>query len=311
MTKEQNMKFKKWLAVGAILPALLLTGCFGGGNGEPKPNPTDTTTQPTPKPTDIPTGPDGVYVASSPEELRGYAMTPEVDIITQKYGNIIEFDDTQAHNTQFQVYAAIWTVDQYINKTLDNGYFIANWWGEKDNYSQAGLNDVTKYTKAEAKQSFTAYAATLSNTPGDVKARDWLSNRMFMAPSNPDYMTLDTCENDWFMNACRTSPPKIEKFVATRDNTGMVNVKVTVTIYPVYNQVIDGAAGVEPRVYDFDFTLQPERIPPAFEPKKDAEGNIAQEQEILVVGELDEKATPLYLIKDVTGTMTTQTPTPY
>lgn len=301
------MKLNKWLAVGALIPALLLTGCTGGGEEKPP------IATPAPSITPDNVQPPGQNTGEDPfkdwkeGDLLGYAATPEFAHISSKYGSKIVFDDSRKFLTYYQAYAAVSTAERYIMKSFDNGYFMANWWGNKDQYSQAGIKDISHLLGDEAKRNLETYAAALATDPTNEEANKWLDSFLFMPPENPDYMVLDLCTDEWVMSACRSQEPEIGEIKVTRDNKGYVNVQTTVTVYPVYNQVLDGKPGIVSRTYTLNLDLAPARVPAAIE-------TTGTEEEIIVnesTDPIDEKAEPLYVVIKAQNTVKANEPVAY
>jgi hypothetical protein len=247
------MKLKKLLAIGALVPALLLAGCAGNPTPEPTPSATETS-----RPSDTPENPESAG-SWDVGQLRAYTYTPQYYETASFYGDKIEFtpDENLVGGDTAQVVTAVWTVNQYIKTAFDSGYFLAGWWESKDDFSQAGIEQVSKFATPSFQKEFSAYASAVSKND-NAEALAWLSPRVFLPSTQPDYMMFETCAEDWVLNACRAEEPAISSYKATRDRSGNVKVQVDVKVTPAYNQVIDGAPGVEPRTYHLTFQLAPD-----------------------------------------------------
>jgi hypothetical protein len=288
-----NMRLKKFLALGLLIPALMLVGCTNGNNTNPTPNPTDSASPVAPTPKEW-----------TADQLSAYYLTQQYRTTIDTYGQKINFTDGENGTSAGagQATVAVWTVNQYIKNALDNGYFIANWWGAKDKYTPVGLEQVTQYTTAQLERDFATEVKTMSVNNKDATA--WFDTHLFMPTTHPDYTVFDTCEKDWDMQACRYEEPSVQTYDVTRSDNGDIQVKVSVTVTPAYNQVIDGGPGIAPRVYDFTFYLTPHGLPPIVDSKvTSAEGYDPSKNDV------DEKdLKPYYLIYNMDSKVTYGTP---
>ncbi len=149
--------------------------------------------------------------------------TPLVPYQTKQFQDEIANDDlSQAikYNNNLDrgdVVLGAWTISQYVNKALENGYFVANWWGAKDNYSIAGLDGtaddpgLSAYLTSDLKNTYHQQASGLTSKNND--SITYFTNRIYMPTTTQGISVEQICNDQWSLQDCFYEQPTIISIV--------------------------------------------------------------------------------------------------
>lgn len=220
------MKLKKLLTSITALTAtaLLLTACSGDSNNK--------------TPSELEEDKPAKYLTIADFTSTSTELT-EVPNISAYFSR---FNYEESSNLREQIVAA--SVASYLDNTAYSFYFMADWWGEKDDHSDKGFNNFKNYVSDDLLAEIKTLNKEKDKTP--------LGEKYFFYQPFEGYSVSELCFDTWEEVACMY-PYKTETLEIISSNNHRAVVEVT-TEYTVY--VVDEYGGSNDQTVTYRATLE-------------------------------------------------------